>query len=104
MDRFDRDIELTRCAPDDLCDHFRTIDMRTVTKDRVVHLNGRLYEAPIDLIGERIEVLHFKDDPESIEVRFKGKSCGYLEPPDHQSGDLFSKPYDHNYDLDDILF
>jgi putative transposase len=132
LDRFVNDIELTRCAPDDLCDHFRTIDMRTVTKDRVVHLNGRLYEAPIDLIGERVEVLHFKDDPESIEARFKGESYGYLElldlgvnakvrrdktgeelyleedddeePPDHQSGELFSKPDDGDYDIDEILF
>jgi len=128
--RFTQDIELIRCSPDDLCDHFRTVDMRTVTMDRIIHLNGGLYEAPIDLIGERVEVLHFPDDPDSIEVRFKGESYGYLEPLDlgvnskvrrdktgeeifleeddsaeetnHQSGQLFSKSEDDN--IDDILF
>ncbi len=106
--------------------------MRTVTKDRIIHLNGRLYEAPIDLIGERVEVLHFQDDPDAIEVRFKGKSYGYPEPldlgvnsrvkrdktgeeifleeddneemPNHQSGQLFSKPQDDDVNIDDILF
>ncbi len=130
--RFAHNIELVRCAPDDLCDSFRTVDMRTVTKDRVVHLNGKLYEAPIDLIGERIEIPHHPDDVENIEARFKGESFGYLkpldlgvnskvrrdktgeevvleeddgkEPPSHRSGQLFSIPEDDDDDIDSMIF
>ena len=130
LERFTNNIELVREAPEDLCDYFRMVDMRTVTNDRIIHLNGRLYEAPIDLIRERVEVLHFQEDPDSIEVRFKGKSYGYMEPldlgvnsrvkrdktgeeifldedddtetADHQSGQLFTPPESEN--IDDILF
>jgi transposase InsO family protein len=130
--RFTKNIELIREAPEDLCDNFRTVDLRTVTKDRIVHLNGSLYEAPIDLIGERVEVVHFPGNPESIEIRFKGESYGYLEtldlgvnskvrrdktgeelfleedegmgPPDLSSGQLFSEPEDDDPEIDDILF
>jgi hypothetical protein len=132
LTRFTKNIELIREAPEDLCDHFRTVDLRTVTKDRIVHLNGNLYEAPIDLIGERVEVLHFPGYPESIEIRFQGKSYGYMEPLDlgvnfkvrrdrtgeelfleedeeiessnPDDGQLFSDPEDDDFDLDDSLF
>ena len=130
LERFTKNIELVREAPEDLCDYFRMVDMRTVTNDRIIHLNGRLYETPIDLIRERVEVLHFSDDPDSIEVRFKGKSYGFMEPLDlgvnyrvkrdktgeevfldeddgsetagHQSGQLFTPAESEN--IDDILF
>jgi putative transposase len=132
LTRFTKNIELIREAPEDLCDHFRTVDLRTVTKDRIVHLNGSLYEAPIDLIGERVEVVHFPGYPESIEIRFQGESYGYMEPLDlgvnfkvrrdktgeelfleededvessnPGDGQLFSDPEDDEFDLDNILF
>lgn len=50
-----------------------------MTKDRVVHLDGQLFEAPIDLIGERVEILYNPEDLSDIEARFKGKSYGFLK-------------------------
>lgn len=79
LTRFTKNIELIRPAPKNLDEHFRTAVMRTVTKDRVVHLKGRLYEAPIDLISERIEIIYNPDDLQNIEARFKGKSYGFLK-------------------------
>ena len=71
---------MVRPAPDKLADYFRLTAFRTVTKDRVIHLNGKLYEAPVDLISERVELLYHADDKEEIEVRLNGKSHGRLKP------------------------
>lgn len=78
LDRFVRHIEMIRSAPDNLWNYFRTSVMRTVTKDRVVHLEGKLYETPIDLISERIELLYHPDKMDRVEARFKGKNYGEL--------------------------
>ena len=56
--------------------------MRTVTKDRVVHLHGKLYETPVDLIGERVELLYHNEPDPEVEARFDGKSYGILKPVD----------------------
>ena len=82
LERFKNGIEMVRAAPDNLNDYFRLAVMRTVTKDRVVHLNGKLFEAPVDLTGERIELLHHNDDHSDVEARFNGKSYGLLKPVD----------------------
>lgn len=79
LNRFTKNIQLIRMAPENLDDHFRTAVMRTVSNDRVVHLRGNLYEAPIDLIRERIEILFNPEDLSNIEARFKGKSYGFLK-------------------------
>ncbi len=76
--RFSRHVELLRPAPKDLEDHFRICARRRVTKDRAVSLDGNLYEAPVALIGEQVELLYHKDQSESVEVRHKGKSYGLL--------------------------
>ncbi len=82
LERFKNGIEMVRPAPDDLHSYFRKAAMRTVTKDRVVHLDGKLYEAPVDLIGERIELLYHNDTNPDVEARFDGKSYGILKPVD----------------------
>jgi hypothetical protein len=82
FNRYKNGIEMVRDVPDNLDDYFRLTVMRTVTKDRVVHLNGKIYETPVDLIGERIELLYHDDDPPEIEARFGGKSYGLLKPVD----------------------
>ena len=82
LERFKNGIEIVRAAPDNLNNYFRLTVMRTVTKDRVVHLNGKLFEAPVDLIGERIELLYHNDDHSDVEARFNGKSYGLLKPVD----------------------
>lgn len=82
LERFKNGIQMVRPAPDDLTDYFRKAVMRTVTKDRVVHLDGKLYETPVDLICERVELLYHDDDNPDVEARFDGKSYGTLRPVD----------------------
>ncbi len=80
ISRFTKNIQLIRTAPENIDDHFRKVEIRRVTKDRVVHLYGRLYQAPIDLIDERVEIVFHPDNYDNVEARFKGKSYGFLEP------------------------
>jgi transposase InsO family protein len=82
LKRFADGIEMVRPAPDNLLDHFRQVSIRTVTKDRIVNLDGKMFEAPVDLISERVELLYHDDDPTEIEVRFNRKSYGLLKPVD----------------------
>jgi len=78
--RFTSQIHCLRRAPDNLKDHFRVLSLRKVAKDRTVTLNGRIYEAPVVLIGKRIELLYHQSDLETIEVRYKSNSYGMLRP------------------------
>jgi putative transposase len=82
LDRFTSRMECLRASPDDLKDHFRMIARRRVAKDRTLTLDGNLFEAPVQLIGERVDLLYHKDSPKSVEVRFQQKSYGYLTPVD----------------------
>ena len=50
-------MECIRCAPQDLSDHFRKAVRRRVNKDRSVTVDNRLFEAPVELIGKRVELL-----------------------------------------------
>jgi transposase InsO family protein len=78
--RFTSNIECLRAAPADLMDHFRQTARRRVAKDRTVTLNGRLYEAPVALIGRQVELLYHADDPTRVEIRYSQKSYGILTP------------------------
>lgn len=80
--RFTQNMECVRTAPRDLKDHFRTILRRRVNKDRTVMVNNRLFEAPVELVGQRIEVLFHEDSPEEIEVKSNHKSFGVLRQLD----------------------
>jgi hypothetical protein len=71
-----------RVAPDNLMDHFRTTVRRRVNKDRSVIVNRRLYEAPVTLIGKRVEILYHEDTPELVEIRSQGESYGLLRQVD----------------------
>ena len=82
MDRFTSRMECLRAAPDDLKDHFRMVARRRVNKDRTLTLDGNLFEAPVKLIGQRVDLLYHKDSPNSVEVRWKQKSYGYITPVD----------------------
>jgi transposase InsO family protein len=84
LDRFTSRMECLRAAPDNLKDHFRMIARRRVAKDRTVTLDGNLFEAPVQLIGQRVDLLYHKDSPKSVEVRWQQKSYGYLTPVDLQ--------------------
>jgi len=49
-----------------------------VAKDRTVVLDGRLYEAPVSLIGQQVELLFHPQDPECVEIKFQQQSHGIL--------------------------
>ena len=80
--RFTANLECVRPAPRDLKDHFRTILRRRVNKDRTIMANNRLFEAPVELIGERVEILFHESISEEIEVKWKQKSYGILRQLD----------------------
>jgi putative transposase len=76
--RFTSQIHCLRPAPENLKDYFRTVALRKVAKDRTVTLDGRIYEAPVLLIGQRVELLYHQADPDDVEIRYNGKSYGML--------------------------
>jgi len=81
-ERFAAQMQCIRPAPDNLSDHFRCIARRKVAKDRTVTLNGRLFEAPVALIGQRVDLLYHPDRPQKVEVCLAQKTYGYLQPVD----------------------
>jgi transposase InsO family protein len=81
-ERFTARMQCIRSAPDNLSDHFRSIARRKVAKDRTVTLNGNLFEAPVALIGQRVDLLYHRNRPKKVEVRLAHKSYGYLHPVD----------------------
>jgi transposase InsO family protein len=82
LGRFTANMHCLRSAPENLKDHFRKVALRKVNGDRTITLDGRIYEAPVALIGKRIELLYHQADVEAIEVRYKSKSYGMLRPVD----------------------
>jgi len=63
LDRFLADFALARPAPENLELLLRMKVARRVGRDRTVHLDGRLYEAPDGYAGETVEVLYDPYDP-----------------------------------------
>lgn len=100
LGRYIRHIHLIREAPKDLMDHFRKRTTRKVDKDRTISLNGRLYEAPYELIGKTVTLLYHENDPSRVEVVYNGLSYGMATPLDvhinakikraHQSVDIIT--------------
>ncbi len=82
MARYLTHAHLVRVAPKDLDDYFRIRVQRKVDKDRTVSLNGRLYEAPVDLIGRMVTLLFHEADPARVEAYSDGTSHGMLVPLD----------------------
>jgi transposase InsO family protein len=80
--RFAAHSECLRAAPKDLEDHFRQQARRRVAKDRTVALQGRLFEAPVALIGKQITLFYHPHDPAHLEARHEGKSYGMLRAVD----------------------
>ena len=78
--RFTAKMECLRPAPDNLKDHFRKAARRKVAKDRTISLNGRIFEAPVALIGKQVTVLFHPEEPDRAEVVFKKESYGLLVP------------------------
>lgn len=80
--RFAAHSECLRASPKDLQDHFRKQARRRVAKDRTVALAGRLYEAPVALIGKQITLLYHSQDLARLEALHEGKSYGMLRVVD----------------------
>jgi hypothetical protein len=75
-------MECIRPAPRHLEDYFRKRARRRVANDRTVSLHGKLYEAPVPLIGKHVILLYNEADPARIEVQLEGRCYGLLTPLD----------------------
>jgi len=82
INRYLKHAHLVREAPKDLHDYFRIHANRKVDRDRTVSLCGRLYEAPIPLIGKTITLLYHEDDLLRVEAFYNGVAHGMLVPLD----------------------
>ena len=82
LNRYGNHLHLIREAPKYLMDHFRKRVTRKVDKDRIVSLDGKLYEAPVPLIGATVTLLYHDSDPCRVEVIHNGSSHGMLIPLD----------------------
>ena len=80
--RFTRNLACIRKPPQDLKDHFRKAVHRTVARDRTITLDGRLFEAPVSLIGKRVLLLYHEHEPGQVEVFWDHRSHGLLVPVD----------------------
>ncbi len=80
LERYLAHLSLLRPAPRDLRDYFRTAVRRKVDKDRTVSLYGKIYEAPLGLIGKMVSLLFHEQDLSRIEVLFDEASQGFLLP------------------------
>lgn len=61
---------------------FRHQTTRRVNRDRTFQLRGKVFEAPVDLVGERIEVFYNPAKADEVEVVWGGRSCGFARPLD----------------------
>jgi putative transposase len=82
LERFTAHMECLRPPPPNLEDSFRKRARRHVGKDRSVSLNGRLFEAPVPLIGKPVTLLYHDHDPTRVEILFEEHSFGFLKPID----------------------
>jgi transposase InsO family protein len=80
--RFAAHSECLRCAPADLHDHFRKTVRRRVGKDRTITIDGRLFEAPVGLIGKQVELRYHMEHPEIVEIFDNQQSRGFVRPVD----------------------
>lgn len=84
LTRYAAKLECIRSAPRDLEDHFRQLARRRVERDRVISFQGRLYEAPLSLLGKSVTLLYHAHDHHRIEVRYENKNYGFLRLLDLQ--------------------
>lgn len=57
------------------CFHNRLV--RKVNRDATIHLSGMVYDAPMQFIGQKVEVRFLPGDPESAYILYRGKPEGY---------------------------
>ncbi len=103
LDRYLKSLTLLRSAPENLNDYFRKRLLRTVTNDRSVSIEGKLYQAPIGLAGQKVYLSYDESDMSRVEIFIADKSRGFLKPMDVHinsqvkrseiQADLNSNPY-----------
>ncbi len=101
--RFTRKLSCIRQAPRDLKNHFRKAVNRTVAKDRTVTLDGRLFEAPVVLIGKRELLLYHEHAPSQVEVFHNQKSHGFLTMVDLHVNCRVKRDRNRNAQLESTL-
>ena len=74
--RYCKNMKCVRPAPPRLFDYFRLIEFRRVGADRTFRLNGTLFEAPVGLVGQRVELRFHKSSPDEVEIFFDSNSFG----------------------------
>ena len=82
LSRYAKHLHCVREAPKELMDYFRKRVTRKVDKDRTISLDGRLYEAPVALIGKTVTLLYHESDPARVELVVNGTSHGMCVPLD----------------------
>lgn len=82
LERFLGHLQLLRAAGPNLADAFRWRVQRKVASDRTISLAGRLFEAPVGLIGKSVTLLWYPSQPGRIEAVFQDRSFGFLIPLD----------------------
>lgn len=80
LSRYLAHIKTIREAPKDLDDYFRKRAVRRVDKDRTVSLDGRIYEAPVELVGQAVTLLYHERDPARVEAFWNNRSYGMIAP------------------------
>ena len=73
---------------------------RKVDKDRAVALYGKLYEAPVGLIGNTVNLLYHEADPSRIEVFFEDRSYGFLSELNPHVNSRVRRVSGHETELD----
>jgi transposase InsO family protein len=78
LNKYKKNLHLIRSAPKNIDDFFRIKVKRKVMKDRTLTLNGKLFEAPLQLIGKSVDLFYLEDDTDRVEVFFSNNSYGFL--------------------------
>lgn len=76
-ERYRKNLECVRPAPQNLDDYFRLIEYRRVKKDRSFQLSGLLFEAPVVLIDKKVELRFSRGEPTKVEIFFNNQSFGF---------------------------
>jgi putative transposase len=100
FERFTAQMQCLRAAPADLRDYFRKHARRRVAKDRTITLNGKLYEAPVPLIGKQVLLLYHDNQPQRVEAFHERKSYGFLTPLDRHINCRVKRNRDHGTDVE----
>jgi transposase InsO family protein len=78
--RFTSRMQCLREAPNNLKDYFRKTVRRRVAKDRTISLDGRIFEAPVSLIGRQVALMYHEEESERVEIMVGKVSFGMATP------------------------